>query len=238
MIELEEVRLDVGGFTLGPLSLRVEAREYLVVLGPSGAGKTLLLDAVAGFRSPSTGSVRLCGRDVTALPPEERRLGWVAQGDALFPHLSVADNLAYGLACRGVPKDERRRRAARLAAELGISSLLERRPKTLSGGERQRVALARALALEPEVILLDEPVTALDPGRRRSLYALLRRLHEERGLTVVHVTHDLAEARTLATRVVVLVNGRVVKEGSAEAVLGASIDPDVADALGLSEEDS
>ncbi|MBN1319643.1 MAG: ABC transporter ATP-binding protein [Thermoleophilia bacterium] len=242
MIHLEDLRVRAGDFTLQIDELALDAGEYLVILGPTGSGKTLLLDTVAGMRRPAQGRVWFGDRDVTQEPPERRRTGVVYQDYALFPHLTVAGNIGFGLrgagpdgagpsAARGAKRIARSaerasreartpgRRAARSAARaaqverlaslLGIQGLLDRYPDSLSGGERQRVALARALAIEPEVLLLDEPLSALDRTTRRELRDELKRLHRTLRATVLHVTHDLDEALTLGDRVAVLLDGRL-----------------------------
>jgi ABC-type sugar transport system ATPase subunit len=233
MIRLAAVTVRSGDFTLGPVDLSVEKGEYVVVLGPSGAGKSSLLDVVAGFRPPSSGQVQLRGDDAAHLAPDARSVGWVSQADTVFPHLDVAANIAFGLAAQGRPANEQRDAAQRWAERVGVTPLLQRRPRTLSGGERQRVAVARALAAGSDVLLLDEPFSSLDPGRRKRLWTLMRRLHEELELAVLHVTHDLEEARALATRVVVLIDGKVEQVGSVDEVLHEPASEDIAAALGV-----
>jgi len=224
MIGLDDLTVRAGGFTLGPLALRVEPGEYFVLLGPSGAGKTVLLETVAGLRSAAAGRVLLGGVDAAGTPPEHRDVGFVYQDALLFPHLDVAGNIGFALRpptavrwVRGAVTP--RRRAAHLpdvcqAAELlGVTSLLRRSPRTLSGGERQRVALARALARRPRVLLLDEPLSALDPDAREELQTTLRELHARIQTTVVHVTHSLEEATALGQRCALLAGGRVQQVG-------------------------
>ena len=224
MIGLRGVEVVAGDFSVGPLDLDVPAGEYAVLLGPSGAGKTLVLEAVAGVRAVSGGAVLICGEDVTSMPAERRGVGLVFQDGLLFPHLTVAQNIAYGIGAAWSLWPGRRRRAlrpevARLAAETGVADLLDRRPATLSGGERQRVALARALAAGPRVLLLDEPLSAVDADAREGLQDLLRRLNIDEGLTVVHVTHDLGEAFAVGGLFAVLVAGRLQQVGAPGDVL-------------------
>jgi ABC-type sugar transport system ATPase subunit len=224
MIGLDDLTVCAGGFTLGPLALRVEPGEYFVLLGPSGAGKTVLLETVAGLRSAAGGRVLLGGVDVAGTPPEHRDVGFVYQDALLFPHLDVAGNIGFALRPPTAVRWVRgavtlRRRAAHLpdvrqAAELlGVTSLLRRSPRTLSGGERQRVALARALARRPRVLLLDEPLSALDPDAREELQTTLRELHARIQTTVVHVTHSLEEATALGQRCALLAGGRLQQVG-------------------------
>ncbi len=224
MIGLRGVEVVAGGFSVGPLDLDVPAGDYAVLLGPSGAGKTLVLEAVAGVRPVRSGAVLVHGEDVTRMPAERRGVGLVFQDGLLFPHLTVARNIAYGLGAAWSASPGRRRRAlrpqvARLAAETGVVDLLERRPATLSGGERQRVALARALAAGPRVLLLDEPLSAVDADAREGLQDLLRRLNVDEGLTVLHVTHDLGEAFAVGGLFAVLVAGRLQQVGAPNDVL-------------------
>lgn len=214
MLRIESLTARLGGFTLRVDELEAARGEYLVVLGPSGVGKTVLINVVAGFIAPEEGRVLIDGRDATRLPPEERGVALVPQDYGLFPHMSVYDNIAYGLRMRGLPRAEVDRRVRETAGLLGISHLLRRRPSTLSGGERQRAALARAIAVEPRLILLDEPLSALDPRLRASALELLRGLHSRLGFTALHVTHSLLEALLLADRIGYMEGGRLVYTGT------------------------
>lgn len=226
MIELRGLRVEAGGFAAGPVDLAVADGAYGVLLGPSGAGKSLVLEAVAGVLPAAGGQVRLAGADVTALAPERRRVGLVFQDGLLFPHLTVARNIAYGLRGDGAAEVER------LADAVGVRDLLGRRPATLSGGERQRVALARALAAAPRALLLDEPLSAVDPEAREALQELLRRVCRERALPVLHVTHDRDEAFALADECHVLIAGRLRQQGRPLDVLRRPADAAVARFLG------
>jgi ABC-type sugar transport system ATPase subunit len=200
------------------IDLTVARGELLVVLGPSGAGKSTLLRVVAGLQPVTRGRVHIAGRDVTALRPGRRNVSMVFQSYALFPHLTVADNIGFGLIVRDVPKAQARDRVARAAAAVGCADLLHRRPGQLSGGERQRVALARALVREPDVFLLDEPLSNLDAELRVETRAELRALHDRVGTTMLHVTHDQTEALVLGDRVAVLRQGQVEQVGSPEQI--------------------
>ncbi len=235
MIGLRRLQVEAGGFRVGPLDLEVGDGVYGVLLGPSGAGKSLVLEAAAGVWPLRAGAVLVDGEEVSARAPERRRVGLVFQDGLLFPHLSVADNIAYGLRDEPRVGAGRRGRAAAVAAlagSVGAGHLLERRPATLSGGERQRVALARALAPRPRVLLLDEPLSAVDTEAREELQELLRSLSRERGLTVLHVTHDRAEAFALADVCAVLVGGRLRQTGRPQDVLREPADEAVARLLG------
>ncbi|CAN5836581.1 ATP-binding cassette domain-containing protein [soil metagenome] len=224
MIELVAVSARAGSFMLHDVNLVVPARAWGIVLGPAGSGKTTLLETIAGVRSTTHGRILLHGAEVTTLPPERRGVGLVHQHAWLFPHLSVEQNIGYGTA------DERMVRE--MAARLGADTLLERPVASLSGGERQVVALARALAPSPAVLLLDEPFAALDPRRRSRVRAELLRIHRERGMTVLHVTHDFNEAGTLGDVAIVLDTGCVVQVAPPTTLFRHPSSGAVADFLG------
>ncbi|MBC7293374.1 MAG: ATP-binding cassette domain-containing protein [Thermoleophilia bacterium] len=218
-LQLENIRTEVGDFSLKNISLQMETGECLVIVGPSGCGKTMLLDTIAGFHHPRAGRIILNRADITRARPEHRNLGYVPQNLALFPRLSVMENILFGARARKMPQEQARAKAMQLAELLGIEHLLERRtPVTLSGGEKQRVALARALLVEPRALLLDEPLSALDGGSRRQLVRYLRQVFDVFGVTVVYVTHDLQEAFLLADKVGVMQDGRLEQVGSREEV--------------------
>jgi ABC-type Fe3+/spermidine/putrescine transport system ATPase subunit len=229
---LEDVSTQAGSFSLGPINLHVQPGRVVVVLGPSGAGKTTLLDTIAGFRPAATGRVRLAGRDLTGLAPERRQIGVVFQHAALFPHLSVRENVRFGLRARGQTPQQR---VDELLARFGIADHAERRPRSLSGGERQRVALARALAAEPDLLLLDEPLSALDQPTREELRGVLQELLTGLGIPAVHVTHDRDEALTLADDVAVIINGQLRQIQTAHTIASDPNDGHVARLLGWAE---
>jgi len=216
------------------VDLSVQAGEFFAMLGPSGSGKTTCLRLMAGFERPSSGTVRLFGEDAAELPPWHRALNTVFQDYALFPHLSVVDNVAYGPMIRGVPKAERRGRARELLELVGLPDHGQRRPAALSGGQRQRVALARALINEPRVLLLDEPLGALDLKLRERMQEELKTLQRSLGITFVFVTHDQGEALSMADRVAVFDTGRLVQVGTPQAVYTRPATPFVADFVGSS----
>lgn len=191
------------------LDLSVRRGELVTLLGPSGSGKSTLLKLLAGFETPSSGEILISGRPVAKLPPAKRNIGMVFQNYALFPHLSVRDNIAYGLRYRGVAQRERRERAERILELMQLAGFGDRRPDQLSGGQQQRVAIGRALAIEPDILLMDEPLGALDRQLRRDMEQEIRRLHAMLETTIVYVTHDQEEAMTLSDRVVVMRDGRI-----------------------------
>jgi molybdopterin-binding protein len=215
MLEVENISVSFAGFSLEDISFRLEKGEYMVLLGVSGAGKTVLLEVLAGLVKPASGKVLLNGRDITRQRIQGRGIGLVYQDLSLFPHMTVAGNIAYPLKNRIQGRIDEE--VAGLAGQTGIPHLLERYPGTLSGGEAQRVALARTLASNPEVLLLDEPLANLDVKLKAELRSLLRRIHRS-GKTIIHVTHDFMEAATLATRVAVIERGRLIQSGRPEEV--------------------
>lgn len=194
---------------LQPVCLDVPPGEFLVLLGPSGSGKSTLLNLIAGFDMPTTGTIALGTRDITRLPARKRNFGMVFQSYALFPHMSVADNVAYGLKVRGVGRGETAARVSGVLQSVRLETLARRRVHQLSGGQRQRVALARALVIDPSVVLMDEPLGALDRALRKELQMELRRLHRQHGRTTLFVTHDQEEALALADRIVVMRDGAI-----------------------------
>ena len=216
------------------VSLSVPRGSLIALLGPSGCGKTTTLRMVAGLEMPDAGRVRVDGRDVTRLPPYARRMGVVFQSYALFPHMTVAANVAFGLRMQGVAGAERARRAAAALAMVGLSDQAQKRPRQMSGGQQQRVALARALAIEPDVLLLDEPLSALDAKLREELRVEMRILQRRMGATAVFVTHDQAEALAMADLVAVMEAGRVAQLGAPEEVFERPATPFVAEFVGRS----
>jgi putative spermidine/putrescine transport system ATP-binding protein len=196
------------------IDLTVNQGEFFTLLGPSGSGKTTLLRLIAGFERPDDGRIELGGRDVTWVPPYGRNTNTVFQDYALFPHMTVTENIGYGLGVKRVPKEERRKRVAEALAMVRLSGLGGRRPSQLSGGQRQRVALARAIVNQPEVLLLDEPLGALDLKLRQEMQLELKRIQREVHITFIYVTHDQEEALTMSDRVAVLAQGKIQQLGS------------------------
>jgi sulfate transport system ATP-binding protein len=219
MIEARGIDKRYGDFVaLEDVSLTVPEGSLTALLGPSGSGKSTLLRVIAGLESPDTGRVLIDGADATPTPARSRGVGFVFQHYAAFKHMSVAENVAFGLTIRKRPRDEVRRRVAELLELVGLSHLAARRPGQLSGGQRQRMALARALAVEPRVLLLDEPFGALDARVREELREWLRRLHDDVGVTTVFVTHDQQEAMDVAEQIVVINQGRVEQAGAPDDI--------------------
>lgn len=235
-IELVGVRKEFGDNVVAVegADLAVADGELFAILGPSGSGKTTLLRLIAGFEAPTAGTVRLGGIDVTGLPPSRRDTNTVFQQYALFPHMTVAQNVEYGLRVRGVAKPERRRRAAEALEMVQLTGFSSRRPAELSGGQQQRVALARALVGRPRVLLLDEPLGALDLKLREQMQIELKAIQREVGITFVIVTHDQDEALTLCDRLVVLNRGRIEQIGGGREVYENPVNRFVADFVGTS----
>ncbi len=218
MLEIRNIEVKLGDFQLKDFSLTVEKGDYFSILGLSGAGKTVLLEVIAGLVKPTSGSIWLGGEDITFRNIQKRQVGLVYQDMALFPHLSVYENIAYALQSKKINKTDKARAIEKLAHKTQVTHLLHRYPGTLSGGEAQRVALARTLAATPSVLLLDEPLASLDIKLRHELRDLLRQLHEE-GTTILHVTHDPIEAASLSRKTAVIDNGRLVQCGFTMEVL-------------------
>ena len=219
MIRLDHVSRRWQEFSIQDVTLEVEEGQYLVIVGPTGAGKTLLLELLLGIHKPDQGRLFINGEDVTAFPPEKRAIGMVYQDYLLFPHLDVEKNLAFGLRYQTLTREEKEAKIRQTARLLGIEHLLHRYQYTLSGGERQRVAIGRAIITEPRMLLLDEPLSALDRGTSRRLRDELKLLHKTKNLTVIHVTHDLSEARQLADRIAVMNAGQVTAFGTMTELL-------------------
>ncbi|MCE4605968.1 MAG: ATP-binding cassette domain-containing protein [Desulfurococcales archaeon] len=218
LLEVENLCIDLGDFHLRDISLSVEEGDYLTIIGPTGAGKSVLLEAIAGFYPLLSGRIFLDSRDVTHEPPERRGISIVYQDYMLFPHMTVFDNIAFGLRKKDLPKEEIKREVKYIARELRVDHILHRKPGTLSGGEQQRVALARALVIKPKILLMDEPFSALDDKTREKLRSLVREVIAEHGTTVIHVTHDFEDVFVLAKHVAVMREGRIIQFGTPEEV--------------------
>lgn len=211
MIEFQKATVQAGEFVLKNVSLRIEQGEYGVLMGPTGCGKTTLLEAAVGLRAVASGRILAGGVNVTRLKPSARQIGYVPQDGVLFSAMTVAEHLAFPLRIRRMKPAEIQRRVDELADLLGISGLLDRRPRGLSGGERQRTALGRALSFRPKALLLDEPLSALDEETRERMYNVLKRVQKAERAAVLHVTHSSGEAAALADRVYYLKNGKAAE---------------------------
>ena len=232
-LRLAGVSRDYGAHTaLHPLDLTVRGGEFIALLGPSGCGKTTALNCVAGLLPLTSGAIELDGRRIDTLPPEKRGFGMVFQNYALFPHLSVRANVAFGLKMRGLPKPEVTRRVDEVLRVVRLTEQAQKHPGQLSGGQQQRVAIARAIVLEPPLVLMDEPLSNLDASLRLDMRAEIRRIHQQYGLTTVYVTHDQEEALSLADRLVVLDAGRVAQVGTPAELYGAPASAYVAAFMG------
>jgi putative spermidine/putrescine transport system ATP-binding protein len=229
VLELREARKHFGDVhAVDGVDFVVRRGEFLTLLGPSGSGKTTILRLVAGFEHLTSGAILIDGRDVSALSPAQRGIGVVFQHYALFPHMTVADNVAYGLKLRGTRRAERRTRVQEMLALVGLPEYGERYPRQLSGGQQQRIAVVRALASAPALMLMDEPLGALDRALRTQLEDELRRIHAETGTTIVYVTHDQEEALALSDRIGVMRGGQIMQLGSAEELYESPTDEFVA----------
>jgi putative spermidine/putrescine transport system ATP-binding protein len=215
LIEIKNLTKSFGSVTaVDGVSLEIQSGEFLTLLGPSGSGKTTVLRMIAGFEQPDSGTISLNGRDITNLPPYERDVNTVFQDYALFPHMDVISNIEYGLRVKKVAKEERREKALAALAQVRLAGFESRRPHQLSGGQRQRVALARALVNRPAVLLLDEPLGALDLKLREQMQIELKELQREVGITFIFVTHDQEEALTMSDRIAAFNNGKIEQIGS------------------------
>ncbi|GAA4489657.1 ABC transporter ATP-binding protein [Microbacterium panaciterrae] len=231
--QFESVTQVFGDFTaVDDIDLTIPAGKLTTLLGPSGCGKTTSLRMLAGYTRPTSGRILIDGVDATRMPPEKRGLGMVFQSYALFPHMTVAENVAYGLKLRGTGRKERDARVAESLQLVGLGHLAARKPRALSGGQQQRVALARAIAIRPKLLLLDEPLSNLDARLRVQMRAEIRRIQHETGLTVVLVTHDQDEALEMSDEMVLMRAGRIMQQGAPADVFSAPANRFVADFLG------
>ena len=228
-IAVQALSVRRGDFVLGPMDFSIGQGEIFALLGKTGAGKTILLETLAGFYDTTYhGTIRLLGQNAQTLPLAQRPVGFVYQDCGLFPHMTVQENIGYGLKMHGAGAADIQGKVNALAEMLSISHILKQYSAMISGGEKQRVAMARALALDPKILLLDEPFSALDPATKAMLYAEIRRIHQTFGCTILFVTHDFQEARQLAQRVGILLNGKLRALVKAEALFQTEYDAEVA----------
>ncbi|WP_312793782.1 ABC transporter ATP-binding protein [Tianweitania sp.] len=234
-LKLEKLTLNYGGPTpaVENLDFSMQASELVALLGPSGCGKTTTMRAIAGLMKPASGTITLDSRDITRVPANKRGVGLVFQSYALFPHLSVFENVAFGLRLARVSSADIKRRVDAVLASVGLSHLADRQPRELSGGQQQRVALARSIVVEPKLLLLDEPLSNLDARLRLEMRSELSRLQDELGITMIYVTHDQAEALALADRIIVMREGRIEQSGTPEDIYERPVSIFVANFMGF-----
>lgn len=233
MIRIENLSKEWKEFKINKINLQVNDNEYFVILGPSGSGKTMLLELIAGMWPPDSGKVYINDRDITWSPLEKRGVGFVYQNYMLFPHKTVFENIAFGLKVRKVASEEIKNKVDEMMDLLGISHLADRLPRTLSGGEQQRTALARALIIYPKILLMDEPLSALDRKTRDELMHELKEIHKKFDITLVHVTHNFDEALMLADRIAIMRNGEISQVGTSTEIFRHPSDKFVADFVGV-----
>lgn len=233
MIRIEGLETNLKGFNIHEINLSIEEGEFFILMGPTGAGKTVLLEAMAGLVPVKNGRILIGGKDVTRLPPEKRGIVIVYQDHVLFPHMTVMENIKYGLHFHKLNEAETKKRFEKLIEELELTHIANRFPLNLSGGELQRVALARALMVKPRVLLLDEPLSALDPNFREEIRHGLKKIHLHSSTTFMMVTHDFAEALSLGSRGAVINNGKIEQTGNMEDIFQRPETPFVADFVGM-----
>ncbi|MGE0083910.1 MAG: ABC transporter ATP-binding protein [Desulfococcaceae bacterium] len=233
MIKIQDLHVRLSGFALKDIRLHIAKGEFFTLMGPTGAGKTVLLEAIAGLTAVSAGKIFLQDQDVTRLAPEKRGIGIVYQDQAMFPHLTVRKNIAYGLRYHRISPEKAKKRTDELVSLMNLSHLLDRLPGNLSGGEKQRVALARALSVCPSVLLLDEPLSALDPNFREEIRHALRSLHQSTDTTFMMVTHDFSDALSMSDRAAVINKGHIEQIGRIEDIFQKPVSAFVADFVGM-----
>ena len=233
MIVLEHMSITLGEFSLLDVDLRISKGEYLVIMGPSGAGKTILLETIAGLRFPDSGRILLGGIDAGTILPENRHIAIVYQDYSLFPHMTAFENIAFGLRLRRAAEPEIGQRVKSLLKEFNISHLIHQYPSSMSGGEQQRVALARALAVKPEILLLDEPFAALDPHTRDECMRVVLAIKKSENLTILHVSHSREEANSVSDRIALIIGGSLIQIGSADDIFRSPKSPAAAKYAGI-----
>lgn len=219
MLRIEDLCISFPNFTLDKLNITVNNRDFFAIIGPTGSGKTLLLESLIGLKEIKSGNIFYENKDITLLPPEQRKIGLVYQDYALFPHLTVEENILYGVKYSKSKKQCVSEKFSKLVKSLSIDHLTKRYPKNLSGGEKQRVALARVLILDMKLILLDEPLSALDPVSKKEIRTLLKQLHENFDVTIIIVSHDLSDIQYLANKGILLNKGEIIQQGTIQDIL-------------------
>jgi len=233
LLRIESLSITLGDFSVRDVSLEIRSNEYFIILGPTGAGKTVLLETLAGIHTPDTGKIFLGDQEITSTEPRSRNIGMVYQDYMLFPHLTVKDNIAFGLRQREIPLNEQHSMVDEMSTLLEIRHLAKRYPGSLSGGEQQRVALARALILRPGILLLDEPMNALDSRTRERMRMELTRIRRLTGTTIIQITHHFDDAFALADRIAIMREGRIIQVGETSEVFLHPADTFVAEFLGI-----
>lgn len=233
MLRIENVYKKLGDFQLKDINLEIKKGEYFVILGPTGTGKTVILEVIAGMYKPDKGNVYHGENDLSSLYPEKREIGFVYQDYALFPHLTIRENIIFGLKIRKFSKEKIKQKLDEIVSILKIEHLLNRYSNTLSGGEQQRAAIARALITSPKILLLDEPLSALDPSTKEELQKMLKEIHEKMKTTTIHITHDFNEAFYLADRIAILENGTIAQVGTSNEIFKKPKDAYVANFVGM-----
>ena len=237
MLEIKNATIIAGEFTVDDVSLTVGAKEYFVLMGPTGSGKSLLVKAVCGIIPIQSGSIFIDGKDVTNLAPGKRQVGYVPQNSSLFPHLSVLDNIIFPLVIRKTSKKEAIEKVGSIVDALNIGSLLERSTVNLSGGEQQKVALGRALSFNPKLLILDEPVSALDEPTRCEICGLLKTIQQDFSVSTIHICHNLEEAKIVSDRMAIISQGRIVQAGTLENLIDKPADKVVRTILRLKDDE-
>lgn len=233
IIELNNISKHYGSVIgVDEVNLSVEDGEFLTLLGPSGCGKSTLLRMIGGFETPTSGTITLAGEDVTHRPPQDRDVNMMFQDYALFPHMSVGENIAYGLKRKGINRKEAKERSQEALELVGLPDKIHQKPNQLSGGQRQRIALARAIVRQPKVLLLDEPLSALDAKMREQMQVELKHMHDKLGITFIMVTHDQAEALVMSDRIIVMEKGNIAQDGGPEDLYERPENPYVANFIG------
>lgn len=233
MLCIEHLYKRLGEFQLKDINLQINEGEYFVILGPTGTGKTVILEVIAGMYKPDSGNLFLHGKNLINIPPEKRNIGFVYQDYALFPHLSVKENIVFGLKAKRISKKEIKEKLDEIVSMFKIEHLLSRYPGNLSGGEQQRVAIARALITLPKILLMDEPLSSLDPSTKIRFQNMFKEVHNRMGTTTIHITHDFNEALYLADRIAVMKSGTIVQVGTPNEIFKRPNSTFVANFIGM-----